>query len=76
MARHLRIVVDPAACAGNAMCVMIAPNTFDIGDLSKATVTDPRGDSSELVLEAAANCPVRAISVVDADTGETLYPRS
>ncbi len=57
------------------MCVMIAPNVFDIDDLGKASVTDPRGDSPELALEAAANCPVRAISVTDAGTGEKLYPR-
>ena len=56
------------------MCVAIAPNTFDIDDLGKATVIDPRGDPSELAREAAANCPVRAISVADADTGEQLYP--
>ena len=56
------------------MCIAIAPNVFDIGDLSKAVVTDPRGDSGVLVLEAAGNCPVRAISVADADTGEQLYP--
>ena len=75
MVRHLWIAVDRTACAGNAMCMAIAPNTFDIDDLGKASVVDPRGDSPELALEAAANCPVRAISVTDADTGDKLYPR-
>lgn len=55
---------------------MIAPDTFDIDDLGQASVVDPRGDSLELVLDAAQNCPVRAISVADAETGEKLYPRS
>ena len=71
--RRLRIIIDHTACAGNAMCIAIAPNVFELDDLSKAVVTDPEGDSGELILEAAANCPVRAISVADADTGEQLY---
>ena len=74
MARQLRIVVDRTACDGNAMCGVVAPNTFDVDDLNKSTVTDPSGDSEALVLEAAANCPVRAISVADAETGAQLFP--
>ena len=74
MAPRLRITVDRSVCDGNAMCGLIAPHTFDIDEAGKATVTDPRGDPPELVLEAAANCPVRAISVVDAASGARLSP--
>jgi ferredoxin len=37
-------------------------------------VTNPDGDPEEKVLEAAENCPVSAITVADAETGETLFP--
>ena len=35
---------------------------------------DPAGDPVEQVLEAAENCPVSAIFVEDAETGEQLFP--
>jgi len=74
VARQLRVAVDRTACDGNAMCAVVAPNTFDIDDLNQSTVRDPGGDPEALVLEAAANCPVRAISVADAETGAQLFP--
>ena len=74
MAPRLRITVDRSVCDGNAMCGLIAPHTFGIDESHKATVIDPQGDAADLVLEAAANCPVRAISVADAATGAPLYP--
>jgi hypothetical protein len=36
-------------------------------------VKDPDGDPLEKILEAAENCPVTAITVEDADTGEVLF---
>ena len=74
MAPRLRVTVDRSVCDGNAMCGLIAPHTFDLDESGKSTVTDPQGDAAELVLEAASNCPVRAISVADAATGALLYP--
>ena len=41
----------------------------------QSEVVDPAGASEELILKAAGNCPTGAIEVVDADTGELLYPR-
>jgi ferredoxin len=37
-------------------------------------VKDAAGDPEETVLEAAENCPVTAITVEDAETGEILFP--
>jgi ferredoxin len=37
-------------------------------------VKNPDGDSEEAILEAAENCPVSAILVEDAETGEVLFP--
>ena len=74
MARKLRVRVDHQACVGNAMCETIAAHTFRLNDDRQSEVVDPEGDSAERVLEAAENCPVSAILVEDAETGERLFP--
>lgn len=70
----LRIEVDHGLCVGNAMCVATAPGAFAHDENRQSTVVDARGEPEALVLEAAGNCPVSAIRVVDADTGRALFP--
>jgi ferredoxin len=74
MARKLRVRVDPTACVGNAMCESIAPHAVRLNDDRQSEAVDPNGDSVEKILEAAENCPVSAITVEDAETGEQLFP--
>ena len=74
MARKLKITVDLNTCVGNAMCETFATNTFALNDDRQSSVVNPDGDAEELVLEAAENCPVSAITVADAETGEQLFP--
>jgi ferredoxin len=73
--RQLRVTVDQSACVGNASCVAIAPNAFALDENRQSTVVgEPGPDDADLVIEAAENCPVRAISVADADSGESIFP--
>ncbi|HKF57160.1 MAG TPA: ferredoxin [Blastocatellia bacterium] len=74
MARKLRIRVDHATCVGNAMCEAITPKVFRLNDNRQSEAVDPAGDTVEKILEAAENCPVSAIFVEDAETGEQLFP--
>jgi ferredoxin len=74
LVRKLRVWVDPQACVGNAMCESIATKTFRLNDNRQSEAVDPEGDSVEKILEAAENCPVSAIFVEDAETGERLFP--
>ena len=74
MAPKLRISVDLNVCVGNAMCETFAPKVFVLNDDRQSQVADPEGDTMENILEAAENCPVSAITVVDEETGETLLP--
>ena len=74
MARKLRVRVDHATCVGNAMCEAIAPKVFRLNDNRQSEAVDPAGDTFEKILEAAENCPVSAIFVEDAETGEQLFP--
>lgn len=74
MARKVKVWVDPQVCVGNAMCESIAPHVFRLNDNRQSEAVDPNGDSIEKILEAAENCPVSAIFVEDAETGERLFP--
>ncbi|HVH77800.1 MAG TPA: ferredoxin [Stellaceae bacterium] len=74
MARKLRVRVDHLLCVGNAMCETFAPNVFELNDDRQSEAVNPEGDPEEKILEAAENCPMSAIIVVDADTGEQLFP--
>ena len=74
MARQLRVWVDHGVCVGNAMCESIAPQVFRLNENRQSEAVNPAGDTEENILEAAENCPVSAIFVEDADTGERLFP--
>jgi ferredoxin len=74
LARKLRVWVDHQTCVGNAMCESIAPNVFRLNENRQSEVINPEGDTEEKILEAAENCPVSAIFVEDAETGERLFP--
>src|SRR5262249_60277393 len=71
----LRVWVDHDVCVGNAMCETIAPKVFRLNDNRQSEAVDPAGDTVEKILEAAENCPVSAIFVEDAVTGEQLFPQ-
>jgi ferredoxin len=63
--------VDALACAAHGDCAEIAPEIFRI---EETAVVIPGALQDELVLAAAEVCPAVAISVVDARTGERVYP--
>ena len=69
---RIRIEVDRGLCIGSGDCVDTAPAVFELDDEDKAVVIDPDGEPSDLVIEAASNCPVTAIFVYGQE-GE-LYP--
>jgi len=74
MARKIRVWVDHNVCVGNAMCTTIAPKVFVLNVKRQSEAANPEGDTLEKILEAAENCPVSAITVEDAESGERLFP--
>jgi ferredoxin len=74
LARKLKVRVDREVCVGNAMCESFAPHVFRLDENRQSEAVDPNGDSVEKILQAAENCPVSAIFVEDAETGEQLFP--
>ena len=74
MARKISVSVDHDVCVGNAMCVTIATKAFALNDDRRAIPADPESDTEEVIMDAAENCPVAAITVIDAETGGRLFP--
>ncbi len=62
--------VDKGACAAHGDCVDVAPGVFTLGEAAEVI----GGGPDELILEAAEACPALAITVIDSDTGETVFP--
>jgi ferredoxin len=62
--------IDDSACAAHGDCVDIAPTVFELEDVAVVVGEGP----AELILEAARACPSSAISVIDADSGECVFP--
>jgi ferredoxin len=71
--RRLEITVDHHRCVGSTLCILLAPGTFILDEHGQSIVRDPAGDTVEKILDAAVQCPLAAIRVRDADTGEVLF---
>ena len=64
---RIRIEVDRGLCIGSGDCVDSAPEVFELDEEDKARVIDPDGAPTDMVIEAAGNCPVTAIFVFGED---------
>jgi ferredoxin len=69
---RVHIEVDRGLCIGSGDCVDTAPDVFQLDDEDKAVVVDPDGAPVDDVVQAAANCPVSAITV-EGEEG-SLFP--
>jgi ferredoxin len=67
-----RVRVDAGRCISSGMCVGIAPERFRFDDEQHSRPVSELIDNDEMVLDAAASCPVEAISVTDAETGASV----
>ena len=70
---RVAIEVDRALCYGFGDCVDTVPAVFALDDEDTAIVLDPDAASLDDIVEAAQNCPVDAIIILDED-GEQIYP--
>jgi ferredoxin len=70
---RIAIEVDRALCYGFGDCVDTLPDVFALDDEDTAIVLNPDAAPIDDIMEAAQNCPVDAIIILDED-GEQLYP--
>ena len=59
-----RIVIDGSLCAGFGDCADLAPDAFELSPSGKAILRTGLSDDRR-VLDAAAGCPMSAITVVE-----------
>lgn len=69
-----KIKISRHDCIGAASCVAISPDTYKLDGENKAVLIEQSSDSPENVLLAAQSCPTKAIIVMDAATGEQVWP--
>ncbi len=62
------------ACIGSSGCVGLAADHFALGPDNRSRPVQAVIEPDETVLDAVASCPMEAISVVDADTGDPVEP--
>ena len=62
--------IDAYACAAHGDCVDLAPEAFGLEDTAVVVGSAPY----EKLLAAAQACPAVAITLVDDDTGEQVFP--
>ncbi|MFI9503520.1 ferredoxin [Nocardia sp. NPDC052566] len=73
MTEQWRVTVDRDVCMGSGVCLGMAPEHFGFVDQRsspKAELVEP----DERVIDAAESCPIEAILVRAASTGEILAP--
>lgn len=68
-----RIAIDKSTCIGSAVCVGTLPNRFKLVN-DKSEPIDEVIEPDDDVIGAAESCPMEAILVTDAETGEVLAP--
>lgn len=70
----IRISVNIVKCQSYRRCLAVAPAVFGIGEDGKAEVLHGANEPQDIILKAARSCPYRAITAVDEDSGEQLFP--
>jgi ferredoxin len=61
----MRVKADFDLCESNALCVGIAPETFELDDDDYLQVLDERvtADNEQKIKQAVASCPKAALSI-------------
>jgi ferredoxin len=59
-------------CIAAACCLGIAPKRFALGDDGRSHPTSELIEEDSAVLDAVISCPMEAIAVFDARTGEPI----
>lgn len=72
--RRLRVTADVTICAGVRQCVLSDPTVFAHDDRHLVIVLQHEVDDHPELAEAIAMCPTGALSAIDINTSEAVYP--
>ncbi|WP_405020997.1 ferredoxin [Kitasatospora sp. NBC_00070] len=74
MSAPLESRVDRTRCVGTGSCAVTAPADLTLGPDGRVQLLTPTPVQLDRLTEAAEFCPVEAITVHRADTGEQVVP--
>ncbi|MGW7576958.1 ferredoxin [Streptomyces sp. NPDC054765] len=74
MGDRWQVEVDRRVCIGSGMCVAAAPDGFRLDSARQSHALAPETEAGEDVLAAAEGCPVEAITLTAAGSGEAVFP--
>lgn len=69
-----RVEVDTGLCISSGMCMGTAPGRFRFDESQHSRPTRALTEPDDQVRDAAASCPVEAILLTDAGTGQPVPP--
>jgi len=63
----MRILVDRDRCEGNAVCMKVCPEVFEVGedDCVRLLIKDPPEDLHAKVEAAVKRCPRQALAIAE-----------
>ncbi|HSA53660.1 MAG TPA: ferredoxin [Yinghuangia sp.] len=74
MSDHWKATVDQRVCVRTGLCAATAPGEFDLDERGPGRATADPLPATQAVRDAAESCPVEAITLSDATTGERVFP--
>ncbi|WP_338898533.1 ferredoxin [Streptomyces sp. TG1A-60] len=74
MGDRWHVEVDRSLCIGSAQCAHLAPGAFGLDSAMQSHPAAPDTDADERLLKAAEGCPVEAITITLAASGEPVFP--
>ncbi|WP_406211886.1 ferredoxin [Streptomyces decoyicus] len=74
MGDRWQVEVDRGVCIGSGLCAAAAPEGFRLDTARQSHPAAPETDADESVLAAAEGCPVEAITLTVAGSGEAVFP--
>jgi ferredoxin len=67
------IRVDRDLCTTLAVCIGLAPKTFQLDAEGKAVILEPDADTIHTIIESGKGCPVNAI-IITHPNGKRIWP--
>ncbi|MEV0599514.1 ferredoxin [Streptomyces sp. NPDC050315] len=74
MGDRWQVEVDRGVCIGSGLCASAAPGGFRLDTARQSHPVTDEVDAQEAVLAAAEGCPVEAIVITEANSGEAVFP--
>ncbi|MGW3451514.1 ferredoxin [Streptomyces sp. NPDC001076] len=74
MTERWTVSVDKRVCVRTGLCAASAPEEFDLDEDGQGHARSATLPASEEVLEVAESCPIEAIGIKNADSGERVFP--